>query len=589
MSADIDPRVEWRQLFRDTWRIVRDFFYDPNMHGVDWAGVYAQYAELLDECASREDVQYLIGEMIAELNVGHAYLRSAGMDADSASGTSVGLLGCDYVIEDDAYKIARIFSGAAWDSDARGPLGRPGMDVQEGDYLLAVNGVQVRTDRDPYSYFVGLAGRETTLTVSKHPKLDDDARTVVVVPVSSEGGLRYRHWIEESRRYVDLKSDGRVGYIYVPNTGRDGQNDLVRQLVGQLHKDALIIDERWNGGGQIPTRFIELLNRPVTNYWAVRDGRDWVWPPDAHHGPKCMLINGPAGSGGDAFPYYFRQAGLGTIIGTRTWGGLVGISGNPGLIDGGGVTVPTFAFYEADGTWGIEGYGVDPDIEVPADPTRLAAGTDPQLDAAVEHLAGCACRDPNTPSSAPRLSESLGNGNPRGGPLAGGRTKESTVACRSRPSGSGEPQRAQSSQRDSPICHGRGSLRFSRIASEIGKDRLCNLCVLGVLCGRFFGNACADQLPQRAQSSQRDSPICHGRGILSEAPHVFILSVVLLVENGCVDCVSDFRSAAFAGQVDPLVSTELRSTTHRDPPQHFLIFLAATAGTRLISSNLFGY
>ncbi len=412
MSADIDPRVEWRQLFRDTWRIVRDFFYDPNMHGVDWAGVYAQYAELLDECASREDVQYLIGEMIAELNVGHAYLRSAGMDADSASGTSVGLLGCDYVIEDDAYKFARIFSGAAWDSDARGPLGRPGMDVQEGDYLLAVNGVQVRTDRDPYSYFVGLAGRETTLTVSKHPKLDDDARTVVVVPVSSEGGLRYRHWIEESRRYVDLKSDGRVGYIYVPNTGRDGQNDLVRQLVGQLHKDALIIDERWNGGGQIPTRFIELLNRPVTNYWAVRDGRDWVWPPDAHHGPKCMLINGPAGSGGDAFPYYFRQAGLGTIIGTRTWGGLVGISGNPGLIDGGGVTVPTFAFYEADGTWGIEGYGVDPDIEVPADPTRLAAGTDPQLDAAVEHLLGVLAETPTRHPVRPVYPNRSGMGIP---------------------------------------------------------------------------------------------------------------------------------------------------------------------------------
>jgi tricorn protease len=195
--------------------------------------------------------------------------------------------------------------------------------------------------------------------------------------MASDRDLRYRAWIEHNRAYVAEKTAGRVGYIYVPNTGIDGQNDLFRQFYGQMDKAALIIDERWNGGGQIPTRFIELLNRPVTNYWARRDGMDWTWPPDSHQGPKCMLINGLAGSGGDAFPAYFRQAGLGKLIGTRTWGGLVGISGNPSLVDGGSVTAPTFAFYENDGTWGIEGHGVDPDIEILDDPARMTNGGDP--------------------------------------------------------------------------------------------------------------------------------------------------------------------------------------------------------------------
>ncbi len=185
------------------------------------------------------------------------------------------------------------------------------------------------------------------------------------------------------------------------NTGVPGQNDLFRQYYAQIAKDALIIDDRWNGGGQIPTRFIELLNRPVTNYWAKRDGRDWTWPPDAHHGPKCMLINGMAGSGGDMFPALFKQAGLGKLIGRRTWGGLVGISGNPGMIDGSGVTAPTFAFYEKDGTWGIEGHGVDPDIDVIDDPAKMVEGGDPQLDAAIEHMLSELKTNPYTPPKRP--------------------------------------------------------------------------------------------------------------------------------------------------------------------------------------------
>ncbi|MBL1216442.1 MAG: hypothetical protein D8M59_02985 [Planctomycetes bacterium] len=211
-------------------------------------------------------------------------------------------------------------------------------------------------------------------------------RDVLITPTWSEGTMRYRAWIERNRKYVEEQTDGKVGYIYVPNTGVNGQNDLYRQFFGQIDKQALIIDERWNGGGQIPTRFIELLNRPITNYWARRDGKDWPWPPDSHQGPKCMLINGWAGSGGDAFPHYFRQAGLGKLIGMRTWGGLVGISGNPSLIDGGYTAVPTFGFYDPDGTWGIEGHGVDPDIPVLDDPALMQNGRDPQLDAAIKQM-----------------------------------------------------------------------------------------------------------------------------------------------------------------------------------------------------------
>ena len=225
------------------------------------------------------------------------------------------------------------------------------------------------------------------LTVSEEPKLGEKDRDLLVDLLGGDGDLRFRAWVEDKRRYVEEKSGGKVGYIYVPNTGIQGQNELVRQFVGQIEKGALIIDERWNGGGQVPTRFIELLNRPITNFWSVRDLKGpVVWPQDAHHGPKCMLINGLAGSGGDHFPYLFKHNKLGKLIGTRTWGGLVGIGGGPPLLDGAGVTTPSFAFYDIDGTWGIEGHGVDPDIEVVDDPALMVDGGDPQLDRAVEQM-----------------------------------------------------------------------------------------------------------------------------------------------------------------------------------------------------------
>ncbi|MHC4415002.1 MAG: S41 family peptidase [Planctomycetota bacterium] len=408
MTAHIDPREEWQQLFVEAWRLQRDYLYVENMHGVDWPDVRDRYEKMLDDCVTREDVSYVIREMISELNIGHAYYF--GGDVEHQPSVSVGMLGVDWTLENGAYRIAGICQGAAWDVDARNPLREPGVGVKEGDYLLAVNGIPVDTSKDPWAAFVGLAGRTITITVSEKPELDEDAREVVVKPTSNEYQLRYREWIERNRAYVERMTDGQVGYIYVPDTSVPGQNDLVRQYFGQIDKKALIIDERWNGGGQIPTRFIEMLNRPITNYWARRDSKDFKWPPDAHHGPKCMLINGLAGSGGDLFPWLFKQAGLGKLIGTRTWGGLVGLSGNPGLIDGGYMSVPTFGFYEKDGTWGVEGHGVDPDIEVIDDPALMVDGGDPQLDSAIALMLSEIEEHPYVPPTRPADPDRSGMG-----------------------------------------------------------------------------------------------------------------------------------------------------------------------------------
>ena len=409
LKATIDPRAEWRQILRDAWRIQRDYFYAANLHGVNWEAVYEQYSKMLEDCASRADVSYVIGEMIGELNVGHTYYRG-GERTEREPRVSVGMLGCDFELKDGAYQISKIYAGGPWDSDARGPLSRVGTDVKVGDYVLAVNGTPMDPKQDPWAAFQDVAGRTVKLTVSAKPELDDTARDVLIEPVSNESDLRFRAWVEANREYVDKQTDGKVGYIYVPDTGIDGQNELFRQFYGQRTKAALIVDERWNRGGQIPNRFIELLNRPVLSYWAIRNGWDSPTPADAHHGPKCMLINARAGSGGDCFPYYFRLAGLGKLIGTRTWGGLVGMAGNPGLIDGGYVSVPRFGVYDKDGTWTIEGYGVDPDIEVIDDPAKMVDGGDPQLDAAIKLMLEEVEKHPYVPVPHPPLPDRSGMG-----------------------------------------------------------------------------------------------------------------------------------------------------------------------------------
>jgi tricorn protease len=416
MMTTIDPRNEWRQVLSDTHRIFRDYFYEPTMHNNDWKAIRDRYMSLIDDCVSREDVAYVQAEMISELNVGHAYINSPG-DVEQTPSISVGLLGADFELATvdgvSAYRIKRILTGAAWDVDARGPLSQPGVKAAEGDYILAVDGSPIDTSKDIYHAFIDTAGRTTLITLGKNPVIDEQAWDVVIKPIASEAGLRYRNWVENNRKMVEEQSKGQVGYIYVPNTGVDGQNELFRQFFGQRHLPALLIDDRWNGGGQIPTRFIELLNRPTVNYWARRNGNDWPWPPDAHFGHKAMLINGLAGSGGDAFPHYFKQEGLGKLFGTRTWGGLVGISGNPGLIDGGSISVPTFGFYNPNGQWGIEGHGVDPDVEVIDDPALMQNGNDPQLSAAVDHLLEQIRTKPIVTPKRPKSPDRSGMGIPQ--------------------------------------------------------------------------------------------------------------------------------------------------------------------------------
>jgi tricorn protease len=383
LEVTVDPRAEWRQIFNDVWRFSRDYFYDPNMHGIDWNAMRERYGRLLDGAVTRWDVNYVLGELIAELNSSHTY--RGGGDLEKPLQRGVGMLGVDWSLENGAYRIKSIIHGAPWEDNVKSPLDEPGVNIKEGDYILAVNGFPLDTAQDPWAAFQGLADQTVRLTVNDRPSMEG-ARQVLVKTLAGEERLRYLNWVEKNRKHVEEASGGRVGYVYVPDTGQEGQDDLVRQFRAQFNKEGLVIDERFNSGGQIPDRFIELLERPVLAYWAVRDGRDWQWPPVANFGPKAMLINGWSGSGGDAFPYYFREAGLGPLIGMRTWGGLIGISGVPTLIDGGGVTVPTFRMYNPQGKWFAEGHGVDPDIEVVDDPGLMAKGQDPQLDRAIQEV-----------------------------------------------------------------------------------------------------------------------------------------------------------------------------------------------------------
>ncbi len=405
MEARVDPAAEWRQLFADAWRFQRDYFYDPNLHGLDWAAMRERYGRLLEDAVTRWDVNFVLGELIGELDASHTY--RGGGDLESPPARGAGLLGADWELADGAYRIARILQGAPWDdAEVRSPLRAPGVGVREGDWVLAVNGVPLDPARDPWAAFDGLAGRTVQLTVNGRPTTEG-ARQVLVETLDADEETRLRHlaWVDANRRRVEEASGGRIGYVYVPDTGQGGQTELVRQFTAQFERDGLIVDERWNSGGQIPDRFVELLDRPPLAWWAVRDGRDWQWPPVAHFGPQAMLINGWSGSGGDAFPDYYRKREVGPLIGTRTWGGLIGITGAPPLVDGGGVTVPTFRMYDPDGEWFAEGHGVEPDIEVPEDPTALARGEDPQLERAIEWVMGQLEAPPFTPPERPEYED----------------------------------------------------------------------------------------------------------------------------------------------------------------------------------------
>ena len=383
MKILVDPMHEWQQMYRDAWRFERDYFYDTGMHGVNWDTVKTQYLNMLAGAQTREDADFIIGEMIGELNASHSYRW--GGDFEPTTQQPVGYLGIDWQADGKYYKIKKIYQGASWDAEVRSPLARPGIPVKEGDYILAVNGVPLTTNNEPYSVFQDLAGLAVEITYNSAPSLTD-AKTITITTLADEYRLRHLAWIETMRKRVDEATNGDVGYIYVPNTAADGKKELIRQFYGQWHKKALIIDDRFNNGGDIPDRFIEILNRGPLAFWATRDGKPWPWPPFANFGPKVMLINGWSGSGGDCFPDYFKIKNLGPLIGARTYGALIGIPGTPELVDGGTVTAPAFRMYNPDGTWSKEGYGIVPDIYIPEDLSAMANGTDTQLERAIVEI-----------------------------------------------------------------------------------------------------------------------------------------------------------------------------------------------------------
>lgn len=398
MELMVDPAAEWKELFNDVWRMERDYFYDPNMHAVNWNTIKNRYSKMLEDAVSREEVDFIIGEMIGELNASHTY--HGGGDVEKQDNTPVGYLGVDWEAEGNFYKIKKIIRGASWDVSTRSSLDQPGILIKEGDYILAVNGQPITTNQEPFAFFQGLANKTVELTYNNTPGFSG-AKTAIVQTMDNEYKLRYLAWVETNRKHVEEASNGDVGYIYVPSTAQDGQEELTRQFNAQWDKKALIIDERFNSGGQIPDRFIEMLNRTPLAYFATRDGATWPWPPFAHFGPKVMLINGWSGSGGDAFPDYFKKKGLGKLIGTRTWGGLIGISGMPVLIDGGSITSPSFRMYNPDGTWFKEGHGVDPDIPVAEDLSLMSKNIDPQLECAITEIKSALKNKPYTAPKQP--------------------------------------------------------------------------------------------------------------------------------------------------------------------------------------------
>jgi len=381
MEVFADPVAEWRQMYREVWRIERDFFYDPGLHGVNLASATQKYERYLERLGHRADLNYLFNEMLGEMSVGHLYI--GGGDTPEVKRVRGGLLGADYRIENGRYRFARIYSGENWNPQLRAPLTQPGVNVTAGEYLLAVNARELRATDNLYQAFEATAGKSVVIKVGSNPD-GTDAREVTVVPVESETGLRHLAWIEANRRTVYAASSGKLAYVYLPDTGGGGYTNFNRYYFAQVDKEGAVIDERFNGGGLAADYIIDYMRRPLLSYWATREGEDFTTPLGSIFGPKVMIINEFAGSGGDAMPWYFRQAGVGPLIGKRTWGGLVGIYDYPPLIDGGLVTAPRLAFWNPNGTWDVENRGVPPDIEVEFDPAAWRQGRDPQLEKAVE-------------------------------------------------------------------------------------------------------------------------------------------------------------------------------------------------------------
>jgi tricorn protease len=384
LELQIDPRAEWGEMYVDAWRSLRDFFYDPAMHGVDWKGLRAKYAQLVPFMATRSDLDFILGELGGELSAGHVYV-GPGSDP-GVTRVENGLLGAEIEADPSGYfRVAKIFPGENWHPDFRSPLTEPGIHVATGDLILAVDGQTTKGVDNFYRLLQNRADRVVTLLVNSRPSREG-AHEERVRPVDNEQNLRYLDWVQATRAKVEQLSGGRIGYIHLPDTAEKGNRELFKYFYPQTTKDALIIDDRYNGGGFIPDRMIALLSRPLLSQWAQREVEPFSTPTFFHNGPKVTLINGQAGSGGDAFPFYFRKMGLGPLIGTRTWGGLAGLNFTPPLLDGGSLSAPSFRFFTTEGQWAVENEGVAPDIEVIDRPEEVAKGHDPSLERAIAWL-----------------------------------------------------------------------------------------------------------------------------------------------------------------------------------------------------------
>jgi tricorn protease len=408
MEVYVDPKAEWLQMYRETWRIERDFFYDPGYHGLNLQATEKKYEPYLASLNHRADLSYLFNEMLGELTIGHLYVQ--GGDVPDPKRVAGGLLGADYSIENGRYRFARIYNGENWNPSLRAPLTQPGVNVQAGEYLLAVKGRNVTSNDNIYQSFEATSGKQVVIRVG--PNADgSNSREVTVVPVANEGGLRNLAWIEGNRRKVDQLSGGKLAYVWLPDTAQGGYTNFNRYYFSQLNKDGAVIDERFNGGGNAADYIIDYLRKPLMSYWAVRDGEDYRTPFGSLMGPKAMIVNEYAGSGGDLMPWMFRRAKIGQLIGKRTWGGLVGIGGYPPLIDGGSVTAPHFAFYTPEGQWEIENHGVAPDIEVEMDPKAWREGHDQQLEKAIEVVLTELKKNPPKPTKRPAFPNYHTDGN----------------------------------------------------------------------------------------------------------------------------------------------------------------------------------
>ncbi len=408
LKVMVDPPHEWHQEFVDGWRILRDWFYDPGMHGgiERWNAVRARYEPLVAHVATRQDLDYLFQELAGEVQSGHVYVQQG--DQPKVERTPGGLLGAEIVADASGhFRIDKIYPGRDWDERNHSPLAAPGAKVKVGEYIIAVDGVDTRTVKNFYQLLQGKGGQKVDLRINARAQAKG-ARNLRVETLTSELNLRYADWVSARRAMVERLSDGRIGYIHVPNTAVDGNRELFRGMLAYADKEALIIDDRYNGGGFIPDRMIELLSRKPLNYWKRRGLDPQATPMLSHNGPKAMLINGLASSGGDALPYYFHKLGLGKLVGTRTWGGLIGISGNPSLADGGMILAATFRFLDTDGNWAVENEGVSPDIEVIDSPDLLAAGRDPSVEKAVVELLAELAQHPRRKIVAPAAPSDFG-------------------------------------------------------------------------------------------------------------------------------------------------------------------------------------